>query len=383
MERIFENTLVRDTQLNNRTYTIIIKDDYFGGSSVEEIRRRFKFIIENCKIEKPQIHIRIHSKLISDNSTIVVFEVLLLQLILSIESSILIEFRKMNKLNISLNFLKSSILAHQIQEKDYAIVIKLNQDTFVGDFKKRTLIDGNYYRSFYPKGQLDNRSSSKVKSNIKSFLLSLLNDKKVIKQISEVACELVGNVYDHANSDCILEVSVNEVVNNTTNRQYKAINMTVLNFSKTILISHIEDYFKSDKFTNKLVDESIKKAFDYHNKYFDSKYTKEHFYMISLFQKNFTTRINDYLTGGTGLTRLIESLTGRAYHKYSYVMTGNKIIFFTDKLRVSEGGFIGFNNNNNYFDEIPDPEIVDYSQFFLEGTLFNLSFIIEEEGLEK
>jgi hypothetical protein len=383
MDRIFENTKCIETKLIDDVYKIIIKDRYFGGQSVEEIRGRFKYIIDNKTIEYPQILLRIHSRSINDNSTIVVFEALLIQLVEKTNAIINIEFRRINIKDMSINYLDKSLLSRQIKVKDYGLVIKLNSRKFKSDFYKKKIIDKAYYRSFFAKGVLNRYSSSKVKSDIKTFLNPHFSDNKVIGLMSEVACELVGNVYDHANSDCILEVTISEVEHKKTKKDFKAINMTVLNFSKTILISHIQDYFVTNRFTKKAVDESILRAYNFHESHFTSKYSRDHFYMISLFQRNFTTRVNRYITGGTGLTRLIESLTGRAYEKYSYVMTGNKVIYFTDKLKVSEDGYVGFNDSNDYFGSIPDPEIIDFSQFYLEGTLYNLSFIIDEEDINE
>lgn len=378
MYNIFDSTDPLVAQSNKNSYRIIIKDEFFGGESVEKIRKYFKYIITKEISACVNVNIRIHSKRINDPSTIVVFETLVYKLLNHSDFNISIEFRKLEKENISYVFIKNSLIGSYLLEKSYGAVIKLDRNVFIDSFKKNVIINGSYYRAYFQSGKLNNTSSSKIKSDVKSYLNSLIKDKKVIRQISEVACELVGNVYDHANSECILQVLVSSAVDPINGKDLKSVNMSVINFSETMLISHIKDYFDEDKFTKKQVDISVRKAFQYHKLHFNEVYTQEHFYIISLFQKNFTTRINSFITGGTGLTRLIESLTDRAYDKYSYVMTGNKVIFFTEMLKVSDTGFVGFNADNNYFSSLPDPNVISKSDFFLNGTLFNICLLMEE-----
>ena len=59
-------------------------------------------------------------------------------------------------------------------------------------------------------------------------------------------------------------------------------------------------------------------------------------------------------------------------------MNGNTIIFLKKPfLKLNEDGTIGFNTENNYIENLPNSQIVVNSNKCFNGTIHNLSFILE------
>lgn len=100
--------------------------------------------------------------------------------------------------------------------------------------------------------------------------------------------------------------------------------------------------------------------------------------MITAFQNHVTTRDIKSGSGGTGLTRLIQNIIGKSKDDYSYTLSGRNILFFKDKyLNISKDKFIGFNEENDYFNSMPDLDVVNKSALYIPGTVHNLLLIKE------
>ena len=65
------------------------------------------------------------------------------------------------------------------------------------------------------------------------------------------------------------------------------------------------------------------------------------------------------------------------------MLSGDDVIYFKEPfLDLTEEGLIGFNNDNDYLSKIPSPEIVGKNLNRFNGTIYNLSFILDERNEE-
>ena len=62
-----------------------------------------------------------------------------------------------------------------------------------------------------------------------------------------------------------------------------------------------------------------------------------------------------------------------------YMYSGNSVLWFKkDYLNYNSDGWIGFNNQNNFFDCKPDSEVFTKIPFYFPGTAYNLNFVVKK-----
>lgn len=227
-------------------------------------------------------------------------------------------------------------------------------------------------------------------TEISTFLkLFSLHNTECREDIAQVVVELVGNAYDHCGSNCLIDIDVSSPYNKVgedSNTNYYGINIVVLNFSQRLLGSGICDniiHNNSETMNSRYAD--VKQAYEKHKLSFSEQYNFNDFCNISTFQHKISGRedIQSDQTGGTGLTKLIHSLNRRSAVSNCYVISGNRGIRFDDDyLEYNQENWIGFNDENDYINHIPDLSVVSKHLLFLPGTAYNLNFIIEGEVLQ-
>jgi len=197
-------------------------------------------------------------------------------------------------------------------------------------------------------------------------------------EITEVIIELIGNAVEHSESDCLLDFDIVQDYINSNNEKVYGINIAILNFSNYLLGDKLKEKYNSI-IQNEDVSENfsqISKAYSNHKKLFDIEYTEEDFFNITAFQNKVSSRYNNH-TGGTGLTKLIKAIEDKSENHACYVLTGKRIISFDNKYLEYNGDWIGFNDNNDFFNKRPHPSILAKGSFFMPGTAYNLSFIMK------
>lgn len=170
------------------------------------------------------------------------------------------------------------------------------------------------------------------------------------------------------------------------------VDIVVLNFSKILLGHGIKENFKqSKKFSilNRAIDKNsfirdLKIAYENHKTCFSDEYTEEDFFNISTFQWRFSGR-KDIVqeNGGTGLTKVIEFLLDVSEANDCYVYSGTRaIVFHKDLIGVKSKSnpYVGFNKESDYLNGIPDSRVIGKSLFHLNGTLYNLKFVLPRLG---
>ena len=103
------------------------------------------------------------------------------------------------------------------------------------------------------------------------------------------------------------------------------------------------------------------------------------FGFVCSFQNRVSTRGDSTQSGGTGLTTLIKKIHGKKTQKEysSYIISGkNMLSLKTDYLTVDSNGLIGFNDSNDFYNRIPNTEVIMKEERIFPGTIFSISLLL-------
>lgn len=258
----------------------------------------------------------------------------------------------------------------------------LSKKQFIEEY--RFSIDKYHYRRIVY-ADSDMLSTSNMLSEIKTFLFRFSLPEDFKSKFAKTVTELVDNAYEHGKADCIVDIDVTEPDYKNKNSEneeinFWGINVVVLNFSETCLGDEVRDKIKNHYYKDSERYNCVEIAYNFHRKKFSNKtYTEDDFFNITAFQEKISGRANETNSGGTGLAELIKNLQEYAYEDYCYAMTGNKGIFFRKEfLYFDKNKWIGFNNENDYFSNIPSKEVILRSSAYLPGTGYNFMFVFKE-----
>lgn len=315
------------------------------------------------------VYIDFNKTTFRDKAVYILFEIFIYHLLKTTNLLIKIEFKERDHYP---GFL-TSLLYKNLYNK------MINKNKFIKEFEMKkdlTLTKMRYIISVDEKDDY----FSKLMGDVYSFLntsvsiakIEILGKEIYIEELSEVITELAGNAVEHSKSSCLLDINIAiKDINKIS------IDVVILNVSEILLGDKLRKQIKEKN--NKNINSRMLEALSNHKLKFSEDYTEEDFFNIVAFQYRASTRLtssddND----GTGLTRLLESLINKSEESSNcYVMSGNKIIFFKKKLLMLDAErFIGFNEKNDFINNIPANEAICRSKYNLKGTLYNLNFII-------
>ncbi|MGL5820279.1 MAG: hypothetical protein ACRCYE_01435, partial [Sarcina sp.] len=270
---------------------------------------------------------------------------------------------------------------------------EISIDNFLMFYNKSLETSINSYRRLLTHENLREKETypSIIFSDVAMILEEYFTDEDWIDAISEITSELVCNVKSHTRGDCLLHIDIakkikgiHDIKGLEEGKTYNAINIGILNFDNKRLFDEIKNIFNPQNGEirieipekSKLAYKEVAEAYTFHEKHFDENYTIDDFWLITAFQNHITTRNGN---GGTGLTNLIERIIGKAQADYSYVLSGDNILFFDqDYMKVSKEKLIAFNKTGNYKCDIPDKDIINKSSLYISGCVYNLLLIKEE-----
>lgn len=255
-----------------------------------------------------------------------------------------------------------------LAEKNKKFLEKFNNDHFK-----------YHFRRVLKSEDMGTDKLSKIYDEIAYFQKSFNINYDCIEEVSEVIVELIGNALEHSESDCLVDFDIATDYKNKNEESVCALNIVILNFSKILL---------GDKLCEKIInsnfdDESegryklVEQALSTHNSFFDDVYDKKDFFNISTFQNKISGRNKITPTGGTGLTKLIKSIEDKSEAHSCYVITGDRKIYFEPNYLEYKDDWIGFNQENDYFNHKPFNGILKRNSFFMPGTAYNLNFIMK------
>lgn len=248
--------------------------------------------------------------------------------------------------------------------------------------KFRNDIYRNHYRRIV-KGdeQKDSILLSKLMSEVDIFLKTFSVKEECREEISEVIVELIGNAGEHTGTDCLIDLDISPGYRKKGDTSdYYGINLVIINFSDKLLGDGLREKILCNEQCLDDRHQKVKKAYDLHEKAFSKRYTEEDFFHIASFQNRISEREKNRYTGGTGLTKLIKSLEQRSESHRCYVISGNRgLIFFKKYLEYNSDNWIGFNDEKDFLNNIPELRNVEPTQIFMPGTAYNLNFVMKGE----
>ncbi|EPZ62119.1 hypothetical protein H477_5694 [[Clostridium] sordellii ATCC 9714] len=167
----------------------------------------------------------------------------------------------------------------------------LDRNHFIKEFKRKVLTHENF-RVFLTREDLsDEETPSKIFTSVASAFKYSLKDSSWIDSISEVISELICNVASHTDSECILDINFDNKILDKGHNPYEFINICVINFSEDRIFDKVKYNIENKCYPeDDILYSDVYKAFKFHQKYFDSQYTEEDFYLITTFQNHVTSR---------------------------------------------------------------------------------------------
>jgi len=246
----------------------------------------------------------------------------------------------------------------------------------------RRIIDGN--------GKEETNYLGDLYEQIDRFLKAFEIDDECRSEVGHVIVELVGNVTEHAETECLVDIDVAPDYKKyvdyrvVDDNYYYGINIAIINFSKKLLGEDIlKNIIRSnhngynDRYKNVL------DAYEYHRTRFSSEYTEDDFGNITTFQTKISGRRDKFGTGGTGLPVLIHSLEEKSQKNRCYVISGKRAVnFYEHLLEYNCNGWLGFNTKKDYLRSIPDKDVVTECLIYMPGTAYNFNFVMKGEKID-
>lgn len=347
---------------------LIINKKMFSSESIFKIIEHFNWkIMHNNNV---RVKIEVQCSIIGDDATLIVFESMLYYLIKNYNFDIQYTF-KVNKNLVGYELYKLSNLIKYDNKK----IDKLD---FIQNYEKNFDISMHHYKKVCINSKENKKSEylSLLYDDICNFLKNNYINQNYYEALGETIAEIVGNCLEHSDTDTILDIKITRSYKD--NNECKFVNVTVISFTKEKFGEKLKQFIFNEEKGFNSSNEIVKEAYNIQCKKFNNNYSIDNFLMVSAFQKNVTTRKNSEGSGGKGLTRFIETLIDLSIDDFCYVMNGNTIIFLKKPfLKLNEDGTIGFNTENNYIENLPNSQTVVNSNKCFNGTIHNLSFILE------
>lgn len=373
---IFNKVDERKANINNSDIYINFNEQVFTSSSLKHLVSNFKYLLK-FKCININLILNFGEIKFADKITYLVLESLIYYMITNTKYTFKLIFI-INKSDIhSLGFIETALVKSSTEGT-------IDRDLFLKLYEKSIYYKNNVYRRYLTENMLKERNEwpSIVCSEVATVLGEIFKDEEFIDSLSEITSELLCNVMSHTNGDCLIHIDISDTIikNDSSDKSFLSVNIAVINYSENRLFDLVKAYIKNEVYEyDDPLYKKIYAAHKKHSEFFNEKYTEDDFFLITTFQNHVTSRNLKSGIGGTGLTKMIEEITNKTEKDYSYVLSGNNILFFKNEfLKLSEGKFVGFNEQNNYFNNIPSEKSIDKSKLYIPGSLYNLLLIKEQ-----
>ena len=372
---------IPETKVNTRTglVNIYFKNNELSGYTLFELSKKIKYL-KKFRYLKLSILFKMKDIVFLDKITCLIFDRLLLDLCETTNFTIMFEA------DIEFNALKnqsflSTILYYLLENQSNGT---LDKKKFIHNYYQRQLGNIYHYRRMVRHDEFSDHSlQSKIYSDVASVLGVFVSDSEWVDDVSETVAELVNNVDSHTISDCLIDIDINSDIVDTSDNNSKcsSINIAVMNFSDNNIFDQVKDnvlkkiYPETDPLYKR-----IYYAYDNHKTQFSTDYLEDVFFMVTAFQNHVSTRETTSGTGGTGLPTLVNNIINKTRSDFSYLLSGTRmLVFHSDYLTFDKDGFIGFNEENDYFTKPASKYVRDFSPLYIPGTIFLLQLIIGSE----
>lgn len=358
----------KNIKIENGKVIFINTNEQFDGRSIKKLLSFVNMLnIKYPRVKMP-IVIKIGNIVFKDKLTYVFLEIICYLLIKKYGHLVQVIFR-----------CKHNILIEGIASSPLLLLNCLERDNMMKFLEK---FDDELYKNHYRKimrKKEDTAELSKKMDEISYFLKFSGVEEECIDELSEVIVELIGNAWEHASSECLVDIDVtNSYFKEKSVEPFLGVNIAVLNFSNDLLGDSVRRKILEDQIELPERYNLVKKSYANHANYFDDNYKETDFFNIASFQHKISGRKNKTATGGTGLTKLISSLEKRSDAHHCYLITGDRALWFRHQyLEYDEDGWIGFNESNNFIEDIPAHNTLCPNSIYMPGTAYNLNFVMK------
>ena len=359
-------------RINNKVIMIAFHEKNFGGNEVRVLLEALNYILIKWRFTEA-IYIEFKQFKPRDKLSYIIFEAIILEVIQFYKKTVYINLGNVVS-QIHTDGLNRSLLVSFANNE-------FNHSQYIKEYRKTNRLNNNSFRRIV---YCDvGNSVSELMTDIKTFLrYSFQFDKEDINKIARLVSELADNACEHGKSDCIIDVDISDThyKKNDEESEYYAINICALNFSSVLLGNELKNKLSNDNLPINTRYCQIKDAYDYHQKFFDERYTEEHFFSLASMQNSISGRENEYETGGKGLTEIVKELELNSMEHECYVLFGNKVISFKPEfLDIDNDNFIAFNKDKDFLHSKPCDSAIGFSDTYLEGTGYNLTLVYKKE----
>lgn len=237
----------------------------------------------------------------------------------------------------------------------------------------------------FEKWSNDHSITCSLMQDVDSFLKTYNISKDYRKDISEVVVELAENALEHSKTDCLIDLDItdryNKTIGNTViDGAYHGVNIVIVNFSKTLIGDNLQNKINEIDLNNPNSSRYlyVANAEKNHSALYDDTYGKSDFYTIASFQHKISSRKGNISTGGTGLSKLLKSIEEKSDAYECYVINGNSVLWFKQEyINTEHNEWIGFNEENDFYNKKPSQNCFEKSSFYFPGTAYNLNFVLK------
>ena len=372
-ESIVPVVTYKPTLTKNKRYVYSSRSEQFDLTEIRNIIGFLKAIKKRHKLSLLPIDINLGNRIFTDKLSYVLLECLCYYLI------------KEEKCNINLHYTCQHTIFSEGIKTSYLNGINSSRGKI--EFVKRFRFDilRSHYRRVIPSEDQSGKWTALINQDIDSFLQVYNIQKEYRDCASDVICELVDNALEHSMSDCLVDIDItNDYTKDLDPNEenlYCGLNIVIINFSDILMGSGMSKKISliaknGDEIPPRYKDVLLAK--EYHQPFFGGDYTAEDFDIVTSFQNKISSR-ETCLTGGTGLTQLIKALEDETDAYNCYMISGNRMISFIKQYLHSPNGWVGFNESNEYLNDIPNAECVRKSKLFFPGTAYNLNLVLKKE----
>lgn len=238
-----------------------------------------------------------------------------------------------------------------------------------------------HYRRVVPKAWTYNGElGDYLLPDVMDILKKYVTDVNYLFALAEVISELVNNANEHNGADCLLDLDITGDYHKSDGSEgnYIGVNVSIISFANTSIYESLQNKMITKKFRgdryNRVID-----AMEIHRQFFGMDYTEADFYTIAVFQDKISGRASYSSSGGTGLTKLLQSLEEHSDNSLCYMVSNTRALYFHKDLLDSDlNGWIGFNQEHDFINKPPASSAFRTSPIILPGIGYNLTFVYKK-----
>ena len=352
---------------------INLKEELFDAGGIVKALNDIDYVIKTYKRACKKIIFVCNKFQPADKLTYILLETIIYDLIINKGYDVVINLRNCRP-GIDTEGINDSSILHINDLKNN-----------IGRYKRKFAFEQSktHFRRLLTKEQSEGIGMSTLLGELKTFFLTSDLKKENTDQLAEMISELVDNVGDHTEADCLIDIDISQSnykkVGDETG-EYIAVNAVVFNLGDKRLCDDVREKIENHYFDKSDRYELVETAYNSHKSFFDKNYNEEDFFNIVSFQDGISGRKGETATGGTGLTQLMKSLEANADDHGCYVMSGNRGLFFLPELlEYNEDNWLGFNQQKDFLTARPDAKVLLKSNAFICGTAYNFTLIYRRD----